>query len=96
MFEGEERRRDYPEIKERLIKLEVLQEQDIKEALDWRVRFCNKIDKLGEMLSSLPCDKREGRWISLQAQAKWLWIAVTFIMTILTGVVLVLIMELRK
>ncbi len=89
-----ERRKDYPEIKERLIKLEILQEQDIKEGNDWRVRFCNKLDKITDTITKLPCDRREGRWLSQGVQIKWAWIAITFIMTILTGLVLVLLFKL--
>jgi hypothetical protein len=73
----------FDEFKERLIKLEVLQEKDIKEADEWRVRFCSKMDKLTDKIDSLPCDKREGRWLSQGVQIKWLWIAITF----MTGIV---------
>lgn len=92
----EERRKDYPEIKERLIKLEVLQEQDIKDGNDWRVRFCNKFDKLMDIITQLPCDKREGRWLSQSVQIKWLWLAITFIMTILSGLVMTLLFKILK
>ena len=67
------------DIKERLIRLEVLQEKDIQEATDWRKIFCVKLDKLFDLVNTLPCDTREGRWASLLAQIKWLWVVFVFI-----------------
>lgn len=84
----EERRKDYPSIVERLIKLEVMQQKDLDVAEEWRGRFCTKLDKLMDMITVLPCDKREGRWLSQGVQLKWIWIAVTF-MTGLNGVFII-------
>ncbi len=75
----EELRQNYPEIKERLIRLEIMQQKDLDVADEWRGRFCAKMDKLTDMVFKLPCDVREGRWTSLTAQIKWVWIGVTFI-----------------
>lgn len=78
----------YSNVIERLIRLEVMQQKDLDIAEEWRGRFCGKLDKLTDMVNILPCDKREGRWISITAQTKWLWIALSFL-TGLNGVFIV-------
>ncbi len=92
-WNGHERRKDVPDIVGRLIRLEVLQEKDISEANNWRNLLCGKFEKMMDVVSNLPCDKREGRWLSQEVQIKWLWIAVGFIMTVLTGVTIVFIVK---
>jgi hypothetical protein len=79
---------NYSNLVERLIRLEVMQQKDLDVAEEWRGRFCTKLDKMADMIRVLPCDKREGRWTSLSAQIKWLWIAMTFV-TGLNGVFIV-------
>ncbi len=74
----EERRQGDLDIKERLIKLEVMQQKDLDVADEWRGIFCKKIDTLIETVSKLPCDKREGRWLSQSVQLKYIWGALTF------------------
>lgn len=81
----EERRQTDLEIKERLIKLEVLQQRDIDQADEWRGIFCKKIDSLIDTVNKLPCDKREGRWLSQAVQVKYMWGVLTFFI-ILEGV----------
>ena len=83
-----ERRRDYPDLMQRLAVLETLQNRDIDEAREWRDRFCIKIDKLIERFNVLPCDRRDSRYTSQTAQIKWLWMAITFMMAVLTKVVI--------
>jgi hypothetical protein len=78
----EERRRDYPDIVNRLTILEVMQQKDLDVAEDWRKRFCTKIDKLTDLVSTLPCDRREERWLSQGVQIKWMWGVLTFFATL--------------
>ena len=49
----EERRLDYPEIKERLAVLETLQIKDINDAIEWRKVFCNKLDEVKQSVVSI-------------------------------------------
>ena len=49
----EERRLDYPEIKERLAVLETLQNKDIDDAIEWRKVFCNKLDEVKQSVVSI-------------------------------------------
>lgn len=91
-----ERRHDMGDIVSRLVKLETLQERDISEASEWRKRFCDKIDNLTLLLTNLPCDKNEGKRMAMGGQIKGLWIAVTIIMAMLTGVTFALIAKVLK
>jgi hypothetical protein len=75
----EEQGKDFFTIIERLTRLEVMQQKDLDVAEDWRKIFCAKLDKLTTIVVDLPCDKREGRWLSITTQTKWLWIAMTFL-----------------
>ena len=74
----EERRQPDLEIKERLIKLEVMQQKDLDVAEDWRRIFCKKMDTLIDTVNGLPCDTREGRWLSQVVQLKYVWGVLTF------------------
>ena len=56
-----ERRLDYPEIKERLAILEVLQQKDIDDAAEWRKIFCDKLDKVSDKLNHFPCEANSVR-----------------------------------
>ncbi len=82
---AEERRQTDLEIKERLIRIEVMQQKDLDVAEDWRGIFCKKLDSLIDTVNKLPCDKRESRWLSQVVQVKYMWGILTFFI-VLEGV----------
>jgi hypothetical protein len=55
----EELLRDYPEIKERLAVIEAMQQKDLDVAEEWRKRFCDKMDKILDFFSKIPCEVRQ-------------------------------------
>ncbi len=66
------------------------------ESKGFQERIEKWMEKISDKLEDLPCDKREGRFLSINVQFRWLWIAVTFIMAILTGLTLTLIVKLMR
>lgn len=81
------------------IRIAVL-ETEVKSLRIETIHFQDKIEKwmekISDKLENLPCDKREGRFLSINTQFKWLWTAVTFIMVILSGLTLTLIIRLIR
>lgn len=68
-----ERRKDYSNITERLSVLETLQQKDLDTAEEWRSIFCEKIDKLIDILGNLPCKERMSWHIGIDRQVKFIW-----------------------
>ena len=82
-WDGKERRHtldsDIGEVRERLIRLEVLQEKDINEGREWRLKFCDKFEKLFGMFSDLPCKERAEvtKWNTVVQGFMWAAIGIT-------------------
>jgi len=81
----EERRKDYPAINERLAVLEVLQNKDIKDADDWRKLFCDKINRVMDKLSNLPCDSSQAWYQSMTRQVGFMWLVLGIVLVSLIG-----------
>ena len=88
-----ERRQDYPDILDKLNKLETvcailqtLQNKDLDIAEEWRKKFCDKIEKIQDNLSNLPCDLRKGWYDSMSKQIRFMWLVLTGYIAILLTV----------
>src|SRR4030042_122233 len=78
----EERRKDYPGIKDRLTVLETnwlsfqkSYDEWKDESKGWRMTLCGKIDRMLDKIEVLPC-KEHGSWYkSLSRQVSFMWLA---------------------
>jgi hypothetical protein len=95
MYQGEERRKDYPDIKERLTIIETNWanysksfDEWKKESKEWRIRFCEKIDKIIDKLDKLPCDERKGFYQSINRQVTFMWVILGSYILALVGIII--------
>jgi hypothetical protein len=82
-WDGKERRRDYPDISERLTRLETLQEEDKTDRITWRKSLCDKIDKIFSKLEGLPCRERGEMYRGLRMREALMWGAIGIVTTLL-------------
>jgi hypothetical protein len=80
---------DEHEMKERMVKLETLQERDIHDADEWRKRFCEKVDKILDFITTLPCKERLAWYDACGKQMKFLWAIVSTLIVVLLTVLAV-------
>ena len=78
----EERRKDYPEIKDRLTVLETnwlsfqkSYDEWKDESKGWRITLCGKIDRMLGKIEALPCKEHSSWYKSLSRQVSFMWLA---------------------
>jgi hypothetical protein len=74
---------DITDIRERLVRLETMQNKDLHDAEEWRRTVDTRLEKLTDTCNELPCRERTARYESVERQMKFLWAVVSLITTVL-------------
>jgi hypothetical protein len=74
---------DITDIRERLVRLETMQNKDLHDAEEWRRTVDIRLEKLNDGFNVLPCRERRAWYESAGRQLKFIWAVMTMITTVL-------------